>query len=119
MDRALPPSVGWCIGNRATNVAAAVNPTPLSPSANLNMLNLFARIGLSILVTLAEAVGRLVWPAGKLCVKHSRGVYGTRHWAHLHAYCAAPGWMFIELGSWTVEASWSSRRGMSRLKSRA
>jgi hypothetical protein len=83
------------------------------------MLNLFVRIGLSILVTLVETVGRLIWPVGRLRVKQSRGVYGTRHWAHLHAYRAAPGWMFIELGSWTVEASWSSRRGMSRLKFRA
>jgi hypothetical protein len=83
------------------------------------MLNLFARTGLSILFTLAETVARLVWPAGRLCLKHSRGVYGTRHWAHLRAYRAAPGWIFIELGSWTVEASWASRRGMSRLKSRA
>ncbi len=80
------------------------------------MKNLFARIGMSILVTLVEAVGRLVAPSRKLSVKHSHGVYGTRHWAHFNAYNSAPGWMLIEIGSWTVEASWSSRSGLSRLK---
>ncbi len=80
------------------------------------MTNLIARLGLSTLVAVGEALGRLVWPSGRLCVKHSHGLYGTRHWAHLNAYRAAPGWMFIELGSWTVEASWATRSGMSRLK---
>lgn len=80
------------------------------------MKNLIARLGMSILVTLAESVGRSVAPTRKLCVKHSHGVYGTRHWAHFHAYSSAPGWLLIEMGSWTVEASWSTRSGMSRLK---
>lgn len=79
------------------------------------MLTLLFRIGLSILAALGETVARLVWPAGRLRLKPSHGVYGTRHWAHLRAYLASPGWMFVEVGSWTVEASWSSRRGMSRL----
>lgn len=80
------------------------------------MMNLFARAGMSILVVLAESVGRLAVPTRKLCVKHSHGVYGTRPWSHFNAYSSAPGWLLIEVGSWTVEASWSSRSGMSRLK---
>jgi hypothetical protein len=80
------------------------------------MTNLFARAGMSILVTLAESVGRLAVPTRRLSVSHSHGVYGTRHWAHFNAYSSAPGWLLIEIGSWTVEASWSTRSGMSRLK---
>ncbi len=80
------------------------------------MTNPIARLGLSMLVAVGEVVGRGVWPSGGLCVKHSHGVYGARHGAHFNAYRAAPGWMFIELGSWTVEASWATRSGMSRLK---
>ncbi|MFZ2652168.1 MAG: hypothetical protein WA210_18880 [Burkholderiaceae bacterium] len=80
------------------------------------MMNLIARVALSFPVVVLETLGRLVAPARRLCVKRSHGVYGTRHWAHFNAYRAAPGWMFIELGSWTIEASWSTRSGMSRLK---
>ncbi len=79
-------------------------------------MNLLARIGMSILVTLTEWTGRLVAPTRKLTVKQSHGVYGTRHWAHFNAYSSAPGWMMIEIGSWTVEAAWSTRSGLSRLK---
>ena len=80
------------------------------------MKNLIARVGMSILVTLVESAGRIVLPTRNFCLKHSHGDYGTRHWAHVNAYSSAPGWLFIELGSWTVEASWSTRAGMSRLK---
>lgn len=80
------------------------------------MMNLLARIGMSILVTLIESVGRLAAPSRKLSVKHSHGVYGARHWAHFNAYSSAPGWMLVEIGSWTVEASWSTRSGLARLK---
>ena len=80
------------------------------------MMNLFTRLGMSVLVTLTESVGRLVAPTRKLTVKHRHGDYGTRHWAHFNAYSSAPGWMLIEIGSWTIEASWSTRSGMSRLK---
>jgi hypothetical protein len=46
----------------------------------------------------------------------SRGVYGARHWSHFHVYSAAAGWLFIEMGCWTIEASWRTRSEMSRLK---
>jgi hypothetical protein len=82
----------------------------------MNMLNAITRICLSILVTLGEAVGRLIVPSHQLWVTHSLGVYGTRHWTHFHAYFAAPGWLFIEMGSWTIEASWRTRCERSRLK---
>jgi hypothetical protein len=80
------------------------------------MLHTITRVGLSILVVLGETLGRLAAPARQLSVKHSRGVYGSRHWAHLHVYSAAPGWLFIEMGAWTVEASWRTRAEISRLK---
>jgi hypothetical protein len=80
------------------------------------MVNPIARVCLWILVTLGESVGRLVAPARQLCVAHSRGLYGARHWSHFHAYSAAPGWLFIEIGSWTIEASWRTRSEISRLK---
>ncbi len=80
------------------------------------MMNQLARIGMWIGVTLTEWLGRLVAPTRKLTLKHSHGAYGTRHWAHFNAYSSAPGWMLIEIGSWTVEAAWSTRSGMARLK---
>jgi hypothetical protein len=80
------------------------------------MTNPIARLGLSLLVAVGEGVGRLVWPSRRLCVRHSHGVYGARHWAHFNSYRAAPGWAFIEVGSWTVEVSWATRAGLSRLK---
>ena len=80
------------------------------------MINTIARIGLWILVALGATVGRLIVPSRQLCVTHSRGVYGNRHWSHFQAYSAAPGWLFIEVGAWTIEASWRTRSEMSRLK---
>jgi hypothetical protein len=80
------------------------------------MKNLIACAGLSTLATLAESVARLVTPSRQLCVRHSHGFYGTRDPSHFNVYRAAPGWLFIEMGSWTVEASWSTRSGLSRLK---
>jgi hypothetical protein len=80
------------------------------------MVNMIARVSLWILVTLGETMGRLVVPARQLCITHSRGLYGARHWSHFHAYSAATGWLFIEIGSWTIEASWRTRTEISRLK---
>ncbi|MEQ1805122.1 MAG: hypothetical protein ABL900_07060 [Burkholderiaceae bacterium] len=80
------------------------------------MMNLLAQIGMLTLVTLTRLVGRLVAPTRRITVTLSHGAYGTRHWAHFHAYSSAPGWMMIEIGSWTVEAAWFTRSGMPRLK---
>ncbi len=80
------------------------------------MMNLLAHIGMLILVTLTKLLCRLVAPTRRITVKLSHGAYGTRHWAHFNAYSSAPGWMLIECGSWTVDAAWSTRSGLSRLK---
>ena len=80
------------------------------------MINTIARIALWSLVVIAVAVGRLLAPARQLSIARSHGLYGSRHWSHFHAYFAAPGWLFVEMGSWTVEASWRTRAEMSRLK---
>lgn len=80
------------------------------------MLNTIARVGLWILVNLGETVGRLLAPSRQLFVVHSRGLYGNRHWSHFNVYSAAAGWLFIEMGAWTIEASWRTRSEISRLK---
>jgi hypothetical protein len=88
----------------------------LLPTGTPDMINTIARVSLWSLVVCGEALGRLLAPARQLTVAHSRGLYGTRHWSHFHAYSAAPGWLFVEMGSWTVEATWRTRSEMSRLK---
>lgn len=80
------------------------------------MINTIARVALWSLVVLATACGRLLAPSRQLSIVRNRGLYGSRHWSHLNAYLAAPGWLFVEMGSWTVEATWRTRSEMSRLK---
>jgi hypothetical protein len=80
------------------------------------MIYTIARVALWCLVVLATGCGRLLAPARQLNIVHNFGLYGTRHWSHFHAYVASPGWLFIEMGSWTVEATWRTRSEMSRLK---
>ena len=80
------------------------------------MTNTITRVCLWTLVIFAETLGRVLIPSRHLCVVFNRGLYGARHWAHFHVYSAASGWLFIEMGSWTIEASWKSRLEISRLK---
>lgn len=91
-------------------------PPASSPTGTSDMLNTIARVCVWVLVNLGETVGRLVAPSRQFCVVQSRGVYGARHWSHFHVYSAAAGWLFIEMGCWTIEASWRTRSEMSRLK---
>lgn len=77
---------------------------------------MIARLCLWILVSVGETFGRMLRPSRQLFVTYSHGLYGTRHWSHFQAYSAAPGWFFIEMGSWTVEALWRTRWEVSRLK---
>ena len=35
----------------------------------------------------------------------SRGLYGPRTWSHFDAYRKAPGWFWVEVGSFTVEVT--------------
>jgi hypothetical protein len=39
----------------------------------------------------------------------SRGLYGDRHWLHFDVHRVSPGWLFIEVASWTLEVSYRSR----------
>lgn len=36
----------------------------------------------------------------------SRGLYGSRPVSHRDAYHLSPGWLFLELGSWTLEVDY-------------
>ena len=80
------------------------------------MFTLATRIGLSILVMFCEALARLFMPSRQVSMAYSRGMYGSRHWTHLNVYHAAPGWLFVEVGSWTIQASWRTQPERSRLK---
>ena len=39
----------------------------------------------------------------------SRKLYGCRPRFHHDAYMASPGWLFIELGDWTLEVEWPAQ----------
>jgi hypothetical protein len=82
----------------------------------MNIIYKVARAGLETMAAVSEGVARLVTPARQLSVAPSHGLYGTRHWAHFNAYSAAPGWLFVEMGSWTIEANWRTRTEMPRVK---
>jgi len=75
-----------------------------------------AHLCLWTLSNLVVTLTRLAAPASQPSVALSHGVYGARHWAHCSAYLAAPGWLFVEIGAWTIEASWRTRIERSRLK---
>jgi hypothetical protein len=40
----------------------------------------------------------------------SHGLYGQRPMSHRDCYLRAPGWLSLELGSWTLEIDWPAKR---------
>lgn len=45
----------------------------------------------------------------------SCGSYGSRPLSHRSAYLMAPGWLFLELGSWTLEVEYSPEAWPARV----
>jgi hypothetical protein len=39
----------------------------------------------------------------------SCGLYGSRPVSHRDAYMRSPGWLSLELGSWTLEVDWPTK----------
>jgi hypothetical protein len=37
----------------------------------------------------------------------SRGLYGQRKWNHFDLFESAPGWWFLEVGSWTLQVEFA------------
>jgi hypothetical protein len=45
----------------------------------------------------------------------SCGSYGTRPLSHRSAHLMAPGWLFLELGSWTLEVEFNPETWPARI----
>ena len=82
----------------------------------MNIMSGIVHVGLSVLSAPVETLGRVLAPARQFKVVHSHGVYGTRRWSYCNAYFGAPGWLLIDVGSWTIEATWRTRPEITRLK---
>jgi hypothetical protein len=61
----------------------------------------------------AVKAGAKLAPQRALDVFPSHALYGARPWWHLDVHRQAPGWLFMEVGSWTVEVAWRTRGQMA------
>ena len=63
-----------------------------------------------------ERLVRLCTPGLGFGMLGARGLYGAHPWHYRRAGFIAPGWLCLQLGSWSIEVGWRTREERRRAR---